>query len=119
MEHITLGGTELTVSRIGCGTMTFGTQVDAACARTMVDLCRDHEINFFDTANVYGAGAAETILGSALQGCRTDVVLASKVGGKYLTRSGRLGRGGSAGVVGQRPWAESVRGPLNGGGKKW
>jgi aryl-alcohol dehydrogenase-like predicted oxidoreductase len=45
----------------------------------MVDCCLDHGINFFDTANVYNTGAAETITGNILKGRRDRVVLASKV----------------------------------------
>jgi aryl-alcohol dehydrogenase-like predicted oxidoreductase len=62
--------------------MTFGAQSDQASAQRMVDCCLDAGINFFDTANVYNRGAAETILGKALQGRREKVVLASKVRGK-------------------------------------
>jgi 1-deoxyxylulose-5-phosphate synthase len=59
--------------------MPFGTQADEASARRMVDCCLDRGINFFDTANVYNNGAAETILGDILKGRRGRVVLASKV----------------------------------------
>ncbi len=47
-----------------------------------MECCLDAGINFFDTANVYNRGAAETILGKALKGRRDKVVLASKVRGK-------------------------------------
>ena len=82
METRLLPHTSLTVSRVCCGTMTFGAQADAASAAAMVRTCLDQGINFFDTANVYAAGAAETILGQALRGQRGRVVLASKCGGK-------------------------------------
>ena len=80
MEKVNLKGTDLTVSRLCFGTMTFGGQVDAAGAQAMVDRCLDAGINFFDTANVYTQGASETLLGQALKGRRNQVVLASKVG---------------------------------------
>jgi 1-deoxyxylulose-5-phosphate synthase len=79
METRTLANTHLRVSRVCCGTMTFGAQTDEAAATAMVNTCLDRGINFFDTANVYNAGAAETILGRALQGRRERVVVASKV----------------------------------------
>jgi aryl-alcohol dehydrogenase-like predicted oxidoreductase len=79
METRTLPNTVLTVSRACFGTMTFGLQNDQAAANRLVDLCMDRGINFFDTANVYSAGAAETMLGNALKGRRDQVVLASKV----------------------------------------
>jgi aryl-alcohol dehydrogenase-like predicted oxidoreductase len=82
METRTLGKTNLRVSRVCLGTMTFGAQTDEATALTMVNLCFDRGINFFDTANIYAAGASETILGRALKGRRDRVVLASKVAAK-------------------------------------
>ena len=63
------------------GTMTFGGQADEDAARRMVDRCLEAGVNFFDTANVYGQGRAETILGRALAGRRQQVVVASKVRG--------------------------------------
>ena len=82
MEYRTLPKTGLKVSRLSFGTMTFGAQADQSSAQRMVDCCLDAGINFFDTANVYNRGAAETILGKALQGRREKVILASKVRGK-------------------------------------
>jgi aryl-alcohol dehydrogenase-like predicted oxidoreductase len=82
METRTLKHTDLTVSRACFGTMTFGSQVDEATAARIVDLCIDHGVNFFDTANVYNKGLAETIAGKALKGRRQKIILASKVRGK-------------------------------------
>jgi aryl-alcohol dehydrogenase-like predicted oxidoreductase len=80
METRTLQHTDLTVSRAAFGTMPFGTQADEAHCRKMVDCCMDHGINFFDTANMYNKGVAETVLGNVLKGRRGRVALASKVG---------------------------------------
>jgi len=82
MEFRTHPKTGLKVSRLSFGTMTFGAQTDEATAHRMVDCCLDAGINFFDTANVYNRGAAETILGKTLKGRRDKVILASKVRGK-------------------------------------
>jgi len=82
MEQRQLTGTNLTVSRVCLGTMTFGSQTDRAAACRMVDLCLDRGINFFDTANVYNAGESERMLGEVLGARRAQVVLASKVGMK-------------------------------------
>ncbi len=79
MQTRTLPHTDLQVSRACYGSMTFGSQTDEAAARRMFDVCLDHGINFFDTANSYNKGAAETIVGSVLKGRRDRVVLASKV----------------------------------------
>jgi 1-deoxyxylulose-5-phosphate synthase len=80
MERRTLGDTNLSVSRVALGTMTFGGQTDEVAAVAMIDDCLDRGINLIDTANVYNSGAAEWILGKALKGRRDRVILASKVG---------------------------------------
>ena len=80
MRRVTLGQTPLVVSPIALGTMTFGAQVGESAAADMVDFCLDQGVNFIDTANVYGAGAAEEMLGRILRGRRDRVVLATKVG---------------------------------------
>jgi 1-deoxyxylulose-5-phosphate synthase len=91
MSYKTLLNTDLKVSRACFGTMTFGSQVDLPTARTMVDCCFDHGINFFDTANVYNNGESEVILGECLKGRRDQVVLASKVrGGTGLSKAAIL-----------------------------
>jgi aryl-alcohol dehydrogenase-like predicted oxidoreductase len=82
MEYRTLAHTDLRVSRLSFGTMTFGAQTDEATAVRMVDRCLDAGINFFDTANVYNQGRSEAILGKALAGRREKVILATKVRGK-------------------------------------
>ncbi|MDQ2949284.1 MAG: aldo/keto reductase [Acidobacteriota bacterium] len=82
MDTITLKGTDLKVSRICFGTMTFGGQTDEANAGRMVDRCLDEGINFFDTANAYTGGKSEEICGRVLRGRRDRVVLASKVANK-------------------------------------
>ncbi len=79
METRKLAGTDLAVSRVCFGAMTFGSQADEAASRRMIDRCLECGINFFDTANVYNHGAAEEITGRALKGRRGKVVLASKV----------------------------------------
>ena len=78
----TLPHTGLTVSRACYGAMTFGKQSDQALSTRLVDECLDRGINFFDTANNYGNGVSETMLGIALKGRRDKVVLASKVRNK-------------------------------------
>src|SRR3954462_5471374 len=79
MQTRTLANTGLQVSRACFGTMTFGMQNDQAAATRMTDLCLDRGVNFFDTANVYNAGAAEVMLGNALKGRRDRAIIATKV----------------------------------------
>jgi aryl-alcohol dehydrogenase-like predicted oxidoreductase len=79
MQTRLLSHTDLQVSRICLGTMTFGAQCGEADARRMVDTCLDRGVNFVDTANIYNQGAAEEMLGRVLGTRRPGVVLASKV----------------------------------------
>jgi aryl-alcohol dehydrogenase-like predicted oxidoreductase len=82
MDKITLKHTDLNVSRICFGAMTFGGQTDETAARRMLDICSQEGINFLDTANVYNRGASEEILGRILGPRRGDFILASKVRNK-------------------------------------
>ncbi|HYM11748.1 MAG TPA: aldo/keto reductase [Bryobacterales bacterium] len=79
MEYRLLPGTDLKVSRVCMGTMTFGSQADEVVSRSIVDRCLDAGINFFDTANSYNKGRSEEILGGIVKGRRGRFVVASKV----------------------------------------
>lgn len=81
MKKNTLPQTDLEVSRACMGTMTFGSQLDLAGSRAIVNKCLDAGINFFDTANVYNQGQSEEIAGQCLGSERKNVILASKVRG--------------------------------------
>ena len=97
MQLITLPQTDLRVSRVCLGTMTFGGQAGETASRRMLDTALDAGINFVDTANVYNKGASEEILGRLLDGRRGRVVLASKVRGKM--GDGPLDKGLSAAAM--------------------
>ena len=79
MDRRTLLHTDLTVSRFCFGTMTLGKPLDQAGTNQLIDRCIEAGINFIDTANIYNAGVAETLLGNALKRRRGQLVLASKV----------------------------------------
>ena len=81
MKYRKLGASDLEVSDISLGSwLTFGVGVEAEKARSCLEEAFAQGINFIDTANVYGRGAAETFLGDALQGRpRDSYVLATKV----------------------------------------
>lgn len=79
MDICKLRQTDLQVSRLCFGTMTFGKPVNQRDADSMVDICLSSGINCIDTANAYQLGEAEEILGGALKGKRDRVVLSSKV----------------------------------------
>ncbi len=81
MEYTNLGRTGLKVSRLCLGCMTFGREIDEAASQPIIHCALDRGVNFFDTANVYGNGASEEIVGRALKGVRPSIVLASKVYG--------------------------------------
>ena len=81
MKYRKLGDSDLEVSEISLGSwLTYGVGVEADKARACLEESFEQGINFIDTANVYGRGAAETFLGEALQGrARDSYVLATKV----------------------------------------
>ena len=81
MKYRKLGASDLEVSEISLGSwLTYGVGVEAEKARACLDEAFAQGINFIDTANVYGRGAAETFLGQALQDRpRHSYVLATKL----------------------------------------
>jgi aryl-alcohol dehydrogenase-like predicted oxidoreductase len=81
MKYRKLGDSDLEVSEISLGSwLTYGVGVEADAARACLDAAFDAGINFIDTANVYGRGAAETFLGEALKDRpRDSYILATKL----------------------------------------
>jgi 1-deoxyxylulose-5-phosphate synthase len=81
MKYRKLGQSDLEVSEISLGSwLTYGVGVEADKARACLEEAFAQGINFIDTANIYGRGAAETFLGDALQGRpRDSYVLATKL----------------------------------------
>jgi aryl-alcohol dehydrogenase-like predicted oxidoreductase len=81
MKYRKLGDSDLEVSEISLGSwLTYGVGVEADAARACLDEAFAQGINFIDTANVYGVGAAESFLGDALKDRpRDSYVLATKV----------------------------------------
>lgn len=107
MEYSLLGSTGAKVSKICVGTATFGVAPDAQGAERVVHTALDLGINFFDTANVYGATPtfdrpgvppaaerepAEQILGRALAGRRDEVMIATKSGERRFDPAAGLSR---------------------------
>jgi 1-deoxyxylulose-5-phosphate synthase len=82
MKQVKLKGTNLEVSRLCLGTMTFGKPVDQTTANQMLDRCLDAGINFVETANTYQAGLSESMLGEAMRDKRDKLIVATKVRGK-------------------------------------
>lgn len=81
MESRQLGNSELNVSSIGLGSVTFGREIDAETSFSILDHAMDRGINLIDTAEVYSAGGSEEVLGQWLSrnGNRDKVVLATKI----------------------------------------
>ena len=86
MQYTNLGRTGLKVSRLCLGTMNFGPQTTEPDSFAIMDRALETGINFFDTADVYGHGHSEEVLGAALAGIRSEVILATKVGGNFYNR---------------------------------
>jgi aryl-alcohol dehydrogenase-like predicted oxidoreductase len=84
MNYRKLGSSDLEVSEISLGSwLTYSGGVEFEQTRACTDAAFDAGINFFDTANVYGRGAAETAWGEILSGRQRDsYVLATKVWGQ-------------------------------------
>jgi aryl-alcohol dehydrogenase-like predicted oxidoreductase len=80
MEHRRLGRSGVKVSRFGLGTMVLGAwgNTDLAACRRIIHGALDAGVNLVDTADVYGNGENESIVGAALAGRRDDVVLGTK-----------------------------------------
>ncbi|MGN9846752.1 aldo/keto reductase [Nonomuraea sp. H19] len=86
MQYTHLGRSGLSVSRLVLGTMNFGPETSEADSHTIMDRAHEHGINFFDTADVYGAkpgdGVTEQIIGGWFAdggGRREKTVLATKL----------------------------------------
>ncbi len=104
MEHRKLGRTDISLSFIGLGCVTFGREIDEDASAAILDDAVERGINWLDTAEAYGGGNARTyrrdvlkvddvretsdIMGSSeiiigkwmkARGCRDDVVICSKV----------------------------------------
>ena len=105
MEYSPLGNTDLNVSKICLGTMTFGEQNSESEAHQQLDFALERGINFLDTAEMYPVpprqetqGLTEEYIGSWLhkRQCREQIIIASKVTGPgmldYLRGGAKLNR---------------------------
>jgi len=80
MQYCTLGRTGVQVSTLVLGAMNFGAigRTTQAEATALVDAALEAGINVIDTADMYGAGESEEMVGTAIAGRREDIVLATK-----------------------------------------
>ena len=88
MQYVSLGLSDLRVSRICLGAMTYGSSqwrpwvLDEQASRPLIKQALEAGINFFDTADMYSLGASEEVLGRALKDFgpgREKLVIATKV----------------------------------------
>lgn len=96
MEYIHLKGTDFRVSRLGFGCGPLGEVDYGVVDRNQLKLtiynALDHGINFFDTADIYGLGRAETSLSEILKSKIKDVVIITKVGVRWTSQKDKTGR---------------------------
>ena len=87
MEYRQLGRSGLKVPVLSFGTGTFGGkgelfkawgETDVKEASRLIDICLDHGVTLFDTADIYSAGASEEVLGAAIKGRRDKLLISTK-----------------------------------------
>ncbi|HEX9624709.1 MAG TPA: aldo/keto reductase [Streptosporangiaceae bacterium] len=99
MRYVPLGNSGLLVSIVGLGCNNFGSRLDLAATRAVIDAAIDVGITLFDTADTYGGGGkSEELIGESLGGRRDQIVLATKFG----HQSADMGYGPAAGAKGGR-----------------
>ena len=93
MHYRRLGKSGLKVSEISLGAwVTFGNQIDEKTASDLIHIAYDRGVNYFDNADVYADGMAETVMGKAIKDIpRESLVISSKV--FWPTMPGPNGRG--------------------------
>ena len=79
MQYVRLGKTEIRISRIGMGGMSLE---DNPASEAIVHEAIEAGINYFDTADIYGHGSNEVMLGKAIKWKRNQLIIASKVGNR-------------------------------------
>jgi len=103
MDDITIGATDLRVPRIGIGAMPwsdsagfgYGSKLGLGEARTAFEACVSAGVKLFDTAEIYGFGKSERILGELVRGESRPTYIATK----YAPYPWRLGRGAVVGAL--------------------
>ena len=97
MKTKQLGNSDLEVSVVGLGCMMFGSMCDEATTTAVINAALDEGVNFFDTANIYGAppGTSEQYVGKALGDKRKDIILTTKFGAQSGGRGGSVEGGGT------------------------
>ncbi len=85
MEYTTIGNTDLKVSKLCLGGMSFGNSKWMADEENSIKIIKkaiDYGINYIDTANIYSGGKSEEIIGKAIDGYRDNLIISTKGAGK-------------------------------------
>ncbi|NMN73138.1 aryl-alcohol dehydrogenase-like predicted oxidoreductase [Rhizobium sp. 57MFTsu3.2] len=88
-----MGNTDLNASVLGLGTSrltSISTGLSRHKAIELVAVAADHGINFIDTADIYGQGDSEAVIGQAIKGVRGRFIVATKVGYRFSEKTGLL-----------------------------
>ncbi|MEK6832397.1 MAG: aldo/keto reductase, partial [Thermoproteota archaeon] len=85
MKYKTLGKSGIKVSEIGFGAWTigldwWGKKIEEDEAKRMLKKAYDLGINFFETADMYGKGLSEKLIGQVFKGMRDEIVISTKYG---------------------------------------
>ena len=89
MEQRNIGNSGLRASLLGIGCNNFGPRLDLEATKKVVFKALDLGVTFFDTADVYGMGQSESLLGQIFGDKRKDVIIASKCG-MAMDKDGKL-----------------------------
>ena len=91
MEYRRVGNSGLRVSKIGLGGNNFGGRLDDAASVRVIGHALDLGVNYIDTANTYAQGRSEEVIGRAIRGRRSEVIIATKFGPGGVQRFERQG----------------------------
>ncbi len=97
MEYRRLGKSGFKVSAIGLGGNNFGARADEAASINIINQALEAGINFIDTATLYSQGRSEELIGQALKGKRSQVIIATKFGHRVTVSPSE--QGGSRGYI--------------------
>ena len=96
MKYRRLGNTDIEVSEIGFGVWTVSTgwwgEINDERSARLLRRAYEKGINYFDTADTYGAGLGETLLADAFGGMRDEVVISTKIGYDFYNHTARRGQ---------------------------
>ena len=107
MDYVRFGNSGLEVSRLCLGCMDFADRLEEKEAQGVLDAALEAGINFLDTADAYGRGHNEEVVGRLIKGRRDDIVVATKLWVKM--ERGKRNRGGCSRIHLMRAVEDSLR----------